>query len=122
MSASVVPPDGVVPDKDQLTDVAGVGLAVGVDSLVAREVVRSEEGFVTLGAGMSPHLRVSIEVGVEVILAEETFWADGTLEPAFALVIFLLGGGGGDFVVVMVIVVLIFVAITVIKVLAALGV
>lgn len=122
MGASVVPPDGVVPDKDQLTNVAGVGLTVGVDPLVAREVVRSEEGFITLSASMSPHLRVGIEVGVEVVLAEETFWADGTLEPAFALVIFLVIGPGGDFAVAVVVVVLIFAVVTVIKIFVVLGV
>lgn len=93
VDASVMSPNGIVPDEDQLAYVAGVGLTVGVDSLVAREVVGSEEGFVALGAGMSPHLRVGLEVGVEVVLAEETFWADGTPELAVALIIAFLGGG-----------------------------
>lgn len=122
MGASVVPPDGVVSDKDQLADVAGVGLAVGVDPLVAREVVWSEEGFVALSTGMSPHLRVGVEVGVEVVLAEETFWANGTLKPAVAFVIFHLCGAGGDSAVIVVVVVLIVVVAAVINILVALGV
>jgi hypothetical protein len=83
-------PNGVVPDEDLLAYVAGVRLAVGVYSLVASEVVGSKEGFVALGTGMSPHLRVGLEVGVEVVLAEETFWADGTLESAVAFIVVFL--------------------------------
>jgi len=93
MSLPIVPPDGIVPDKDQSTDLASIGFVLCVDALVPREIIGSQEGFRTLIARVVSLQRMGLEMSIQVILAKEAFLTLVALEKTFFLfrIVLLVG-------------------------------
>lgn len=90
MSLPVVSPDGIIPDKDQTTNLARIGFVLCVDPLVPGKIIRSQERFRALVARVVAFQRMGLEMRIEVVLTEESFLTLITFEQTFLLLCIVL--------------------------------